>query len=157
MLAVGTTAPDFELQDQDGTLRRLAEWRGRTVVLFFYSKDMTSGCTKQAVGYAELADEFAALGADIIGISRDTAASHRRFADKHGLGYTLLADPERQALEAYEVWAEKVMYGKPVMGAVRTTYIIGPDGVILRATKVAKAVEDPARQLAALQALQAAR
>ena len=152
MLAVGTAAPDFELQDQDGTLRRLTDWRGRTVVLFFYSKDMTSGCTKQAVGYAELAAEFAALGADIVGVSRDTVALHRRFADKYGLGYTLLADPERQALEAYEVWAEKIMYGKPVMGAVRTTYVIGPDGIILRATKVAKAAEDPARQLEALRA-----
>lgn len=153
MLAVGTLAPDFELEDQDGVLSRLSDWRGRTVVLFFYSKDMTSGCSKQAARYAELAAEFAAAGADIIGVSRDTAASHRRFADKYGLGYTLLADPERRALEAYEVWQEKLMYGKPVMGAVRTTYLIGPDGIILRATKVAKAAEDPARQLEALRAL----
>lgn len=153
MLAVGTPAPDFELEDQDGVLRRLSDWRGRTVVLFFYSKDMTSGCSRQAAGYQELAAEFAAAGADIIGVSRDTAASHRRFADKYGLGYTVLADPERRALEAYEVWQEKLMYGKPVMGAVRTTYLIGPDGTILRATKVAKAAEDPARQLEALHAL----
>jgi peroxiredoxin Q/BCP len=133
MLQEGIIAPPFRLPDQNGVLRSLDEWRGKKVVLYFYSKDNTSGCTKQAQGFQERLGEFLAAGYDVIGISKDTVESHRKFADKHGLKFTLLADTDLAVQEAYDVRKEKNMYGKKVIGTVRTTYIIDEKGTIVKA------------------------
>ncbi len=151
MLKIGTAAPEFTLQDQDGRERSLSEFRGRKVVLYFYSKDMTSGCTKQACGFAELYPQFTEKGAVVIGVSRDTAASHKRFEGKYQLPFILLADPDREAIQAYDVWKEKNMYGKSVMGVVRTTYLIDESGMIIKAFTKVKAAENPRQMLNELQ------
>ena len=150
MLAVGTPAPDFELADQDGNIHTLREYRGRKVVLYFYPKDNTPGCSKQACGFSELLEQFNDKNAAVLGISKDSAASHRRFADKYGLKFTLLADPELKAIQAYDVWHEKKNYGKVSMGVVRTTYVIDENGVIAAAAEKVKAAENPAQTLALL-------
>ena len=130
MLEIGTLAPDFTLPDQDGTEHSLAQYRGRKVILYFYPKDSTPGCTKQACSYSERLPQFSEAGAVVLGISKDSVASHRKFADKYGLAFTLLADPERTVIEAYDVWKEKKNYGKVSMGVVRTTYIIDEQGYV---------------------------
>lgn len=149
MLSIGTKAPDFTLPDQNGELRSLGDFAGKKVVLYFYSKDNTSGCTKQACGFGELYPQFTEKGAVVIGISKDSAESHRKFAEKYGLPFVLLSDPELKAITAYDVWKEKMNYGKPVMGVVRTTYLI-EDGVITKAFGKVKAAENPAQMLQAL-------
>ena len=150
MLTVGTRAPDFTLQDQNGQERSLSEFLGQKVVLYFYSKDMTSGCTKQACGFAELYPQFTEKGAVVIGISKDTAASHKKFEEKYNLPFILLADPDREAIQAYDVWKEKNMYGKATMGVVRTTYLIDENGVIIKAFTKVKAAENPQQMLDAI-------
>jgi peroxiredoxin Q/BCP len=147
MLTIGTKAPDFTLQDQNGRERSLSEFRGQKVVLYFYSKDMTSGCTKQACGFAELYPQFTEKGAVVIGVSKDTAASHKKFEEKYHLPFILLADPEKEAIQAYDVWKEKNMYGKATMGVVRTTYLIDESGVVVKAFKKVKAAENPQQML----------
>ncbi len=147
MLEPGTKAPDFTLQDQNGISRSLVDFRGQKVVLYFYSKDMTSGCAKQACGFAELYPQFLGKGAAVIGISKDTAASHKKFEEKYSLPFILLADPEKEAIRAYDVWKEKNMYGKATMGVVRTTYLIDENGVIIRAFTKVKAAENPQQML----------
>ncbi len=147
MLEPGTKAPDFTLQDQNGISRSLVDFRGQKVVLYFYSKDMTSGCAKQACGFAELYPQFLEKGAAVIGISKDTAASHKKFEEKYGVPFILLADPEKEAIRAYDVWKEKNMYGKATMGVVRTTYLIDENGVIIRAFTKVKAAENPQQML----------
>ena len=132
MLETGTQAPEFTLPDKDGNEKSLSDFRGKKVVLYFYSKDNTSGCTRQAQAFAALYDEFKEVGAEVIGISKDSVASHARFAEKNSLPFVLLADPERKAIEAYGVWQEKKLYGKVSMGVVRTTFIIDENGVILK-------------------------
>ena len=149
MLNIGTKAPDFTLPDQNGELRSLGDFAGKKVVLYFYSKDNTSGCTKQACGFGELYPQFAEKGAVVIGISKDSAESHRKFAEKYSLPFVLLSDPELKAITAYDVWKEKMNYGKPVMGVMRTTYLI-EDGVITKAFGKVKAAENPAQMLQAL-------
>ena len=149
MLSIGTKAPEFTLPDQNGELRSLNDFAGQKVVLYFYSKDNTSGCTKQACGFGELYPQFTEKGAVVIGISKDSAESHRKFAEKYGLPFVLLSDPELKAITAYDVWKEKMNYGKPVMGVVRTTYLI-EDGVITKAFGKVKAAENPAQMLQAL-------
>ena len=149
MLSIGTKAPDFTLPDQNGELRSLGDFTGKTVILYFYSKDNTSGCTKQACGFGELYPQFTEKGAVVIGISKDSAESHRKFAEKYSLPFVLLSDPELKAITAYDVWKEKMNYGKPVMGVVRTTYLI-EDGVITKAFGKVKAAENPAQMLQAL-------
>ena len=151
MLETGRKAPDFTLEDQNGKLHSLSDYQGQKVILYFYSKDMTSGCTKQACGFAELYPQFREKGAVILGVSRDTAASHKKFEEKYGLPFTLLADPERKAIEAYDVWKEKMNYGKPAMGVVRTTYLIDENGVIVKALGKVKAAENPAQMLEVLE------
>ena len=146
MLNTGTAAPDFTLPDQNGVLRSLADYRGRRVILYFYSKDMTSGCTKQACGFAELYPQFREKDAVVIGISRDSVESHRKFTEKYGLPFLILSDPELSVIRAYDVWKEKMNYGKPVMGVVRTTYLI-ENGVIVKAFGKVKAAENPAQML----------
>ena len=130
MLDIGKIAPDFTLPDKDGVERKLSDFRGKKVVIYFYSKDNTAGCTRQAQAFAALYEQFSAVGAEVIGISKDSAASHLRFAEKHSLPFVLLSDPEHQAIEAYGVWQEKKLYGKVSMGVVRTTFIIDENGVI---------------------------
>jgi len=133
MLEAGTRAPDFELEDQNGNQVRLSDFAGKQVVLYFYPRDNTPGCTRQACAFAADAARFEERDVQVIGISRDSVASHQKFADKYHLPFLLLADPELQAIQAYDVWKEKKLYGKTSMGVVRTTYIIGPDGIIQRA------------------------
>ena len=147
MLEPRTKAPDFTLEDQNGLSRSLTDFRGQKVVLYFYSKDMTSGCAKQACGFAELYPQFLEKGAAVIGISKDTAASHKKFEEKYGLPFILLADPEKETIRAYDVWKEKNMYGKATMGVVRTTYLIDENGVIIRAFTKVKAAENPQQML----------
>ena len=151
MLTIGTKAPDFTLQDQNGRERSLSEFRGQKVVLYFYSKDMTSGCTKQACGFAELYPQFTEKGAVVIGVSKDTVASHKKFEEKYGLPFTLLSDPEKEVIQAYDVWKEKKNYGKVSMGVVRTTYLIDENGIIIKAFDKVKAADNPAQMLGELE------
>ena len=130
MLEAGTKAPAFTLPDQDGSPVSLSGFAGKKVVLYFYPKDSTPGCTRQACAFAAAYGEFERLGVSVIGVSKDSAASHRKFADKHSLPFLLLSDPELTAIQAYGVWQEKKLYGKVSMGVVRTTYIIDENGVI---------------------------
>lgn len=148
MLEVGTKAPAFSLPDQNGTVHTLEEYKGKKVVLYFYPKDNTSGCSKQACGFAELYPQFTEKGAVVIGISKDSVASHKKFEEKFGLPFTLLSDPELTAIQAYDVWKEKTMCGKTSMGVVRTTYLIDENGVIVKAFGNVKAAENPAKMLA---------
>ena len=153
MLDIGKIAPDFTLPDKGGNERSLSDFRGKKVVLYFYSKDNTAGCTRQANAFAALYDEFKAIGAEVIGISKDSAASHAKFAEKHSLPFVLLADPERQAIEAYGVWQEKKLYGKVSMGVVRTTFILDENGVIIKVMKRVKPDTNAADTLAFLKNL----
>ena len=130
MLEIRTKAPDFTLPDQDGNPVSLHDFLGKKVVLYFYPRDNTAGCTKQACAFAEKHPDFQALDAVVIGISKDTVASHRKFADKYSLPFLLLADPELGVLQDYGVWQEKKLYGKVSMGVVRSTYLIDEEGVI---------------------------
>jgi peroxiredoxin Q/BCP len=131
-LAEGSPAPDFSLQDQHGREVSLASLRGKPVVLYFYPKDDTSGCTKQACAFRDTRLDYEKAGATVVGVSPDGVSSHLKFATKHELPFTLLADPEKVACEAYGVWQEKSMYGRKYMGVERTTFLIGPDGRIAR-------------------------
>ena len=128
MIEVGKKAPDFTLQDQDGKKIRLSSFRGRKVVLYFYPKDDTSGCTTQACGVRDRIDEFDAKGAVVLGVSPDSAASHTKFREKYELNLTLLADPDHAVAEKYGVWQEKSMYGRKYWGVARTTYVIDGQG-----------------------------
>ena len=130
MLEAGTKAPDFELPDQNGVMHTLKEYRGKKVVLYFYPKDNTPGCSRQAQAFAAAYDDYLAQGAVVVGISRDGQASHRRFADKYSLPFLLLSDPQLQAIQAYGVWQEKKNYGEVSMGVVRSTFVIDGNGVI---------------------------
>lgn len=130
MLEVGIKAPDFTLPDQNGNMVSLSDFAGKHVVLYFYPKDNTPGCTRQACAFAGTYAEFQKRDIQVIGISKDSIASHLKFAQKYDLPFVLLADPELQAIQAYDVWKEKKLYGKVSMGVVRTTYIIGADGMI---------------------------
>ena len=130
MLQVGTKAPEFTLPDKDGNLVSLKDFQGKKVVLYFYPKDNTSGCTKQACAFGAQYAAFQAKDVAVIGVSKDSVASHGKFAAKYELPFTLLSDPELTAIQAYDVWHEKKMCGKVSMGVVRTTYVIDENGVI---------------------------
>lgn len=130
MLETGTKAPDFSLPDQNGSAVRLSDFQGKKVVLYFYSKDNTPGCTRQACAFAASYEQFKTQNVIVIGISKDSVASHLKFSQKHDLPFILLSDPELQAIQAYGVWQEKKLYGKVSMGVVRTTYIINEQGII---------------------------
>ena len=151
MLAIGTKAPEFTLPDQNGEMRSLSDYKGQKVVLYFYPKDMTSGCTKQACAFSELYPQFREKGAVVLGVSKDSVASHKRFEEKYGLPFVLLSDTERTVIEAYDVWKEKKLYGKVSYGVVRTTYLINEDGVIENAFDKVKAADNPAQMLGALE------
>lgn len=151
MLEVGTKAPEFSLPDQDGVMRSLADWRGQKVVLYFYPKDMTSGCTSQACSFGEMYPQFREKGAVVVGVSKDTVESHKRFQEKHGLPFTLLADPEMEVLKAYEVLVEGLTKtGRISRKVVRTTYLIDEEGVIVRAFGKVKAKDNAAQMLGEL-------
>lgn len=130
MLEVGTKAPDFTLLDQDGNEVSLSDFRGKKIALYFYPKDSTPGCTKQACAYQSSLDEFIDKDVKVIGISKDSVKSHKNFSTKQGLTFTLLSDPELTAIQAYDVWKEKKMYGKVSMGVVRSSYLIDENGII---------------------------
>ncbi|MBR0131141.1 MAG: peroxiredoxin [Firmicutes bacterium] len=142
MLEVGIRAPEFELPDQNGTIHTLNEYKGKKLILYFYPKDNTSGCTRQACGYSEMFPQFTEKGAVVVGISKDSVASHKKFEQNYDLGFTLLADPELKAIQAYDVWKEKKNYGKSYMGVVRTTYLIDEEGIIIKANDKVKAADD---------------
>lgn len=130
MLKAGDKAPDFALRDMDGHTHTLSEFAGRKLILYFYPKDNTSGCTQEALGFKEIFAELAGRNAAVVGVSKDGAASHRRFAEKYGLPFLLLSDENLEAIRAYGVWQEKKLYGKPYMGVARTTFLIDETGRI---------------------------
>ena len=151
MLEVGTQAPDFTLPDQNGQMHSLSDYRGQKVVLYFYPRDNTSGCTKQACAFGDLYPQFQEKGAVVLGVSKDTVASHKKFEQNYGLPFTLLSDTEKEVLAAYDVWVEKKSRnGKTTMGVVRTTYLIDEQGIIARAFGKVKAADNPAQMLAEL-------
>lgn len=150
MLETGIKAPDFELPDQNGNVHSLKEYRGQKVILYFYSKDNTAGCTKQACGFAERWPQFNELGAVILGVSKDSVQSHQKFAEKYHLPFTILSDPDHKVMELYDVWKEKKLYGKVSMGTVRTTYLIDEEGTIIKALGKVKAADNPQDMLEAL-------
>jgi peroxiredoxin Q/BCP len=129
----GAPAPDFELASDNGERVSLSSLRGKPVVLYFYPKDDTPGCTKQACGIRDVYGEFQSRGAVVLGVSRDDAESHRRFREKYGLPFSLLSDPDHEAAESYGVWVEKTNYGKKSMGINRSTFVIDPDGKVAKA------------------------
>ena len=133
MLEIGTKAPDFTLPDQDGNPVSLSDFRGKTVVLYFYPRDNTPGCSRQASAFAQAFADFQALDAVVLGVSKDSTASHQKFAAKYDLPFRLLSDPELTTLQAYGVWQEKKLYGKTSMDVVRSTYVIDGDGIIRHA------------------------
>ena len=151
MLAIGTQAPDFTLPDQNGMVHSLQEYRGKKVILYFYPKDNTAGCTKQACGFGELYPQFTEKGAVILGVSKDSVASHKKFQEKYHLPFTLLSDTEKTVLQAYDVWKEKKLYGKVSMGVVRSTYLIDEKGIIVKALGKVKPAENPAQMLESLE------
>jgi len=150
MLEVGTKAPDFTLPDQNGNMHSLSEYRGKKVILYFYPKDNTAGCTKQACGFAERYPQFTEKGAVVLGVSKDSVASHKKFEEKYGLPFTILSDPELVAIQAYDVWQEKKNYGKTYMGVVRTTYLIDENGRIVKVFEKVKAADNPEQMLGEL-------
>lgn len=154
MLEVGTMAPDFTLLNQNGEEISLSQYRGQKVILYFYPKDNTPGCTKQACGFAQLYPDFVKKGAVILGVSKDSVKSHKKFEEKYQLPFTLLSDPDLVAIQAYDVWKEKNMYGKKVMGVVRTTYLINEEGIIEKAYTKVKAAQNPEDMLEVLNASQ---
>ena len=154
-LEVGARAPSFTLRDQDGHAHSLADYRGEVVVLYFYPKDETPGCTTQACSLRDYFSEIRAEGATILGVSTDDAASHRAFREHHDLPFTLLVDEGVRVSTAYGTWGEKVLYGRKSIGMTRATFIIGPNGTLLRVWKRATAAEHGATVLGALRALKA--
>ena len=150
MLEIGAKAPDFTLFDKDGNSVSLSDFLGKKVVLYFYPKDNTPGCTRQACAFAASYEAFKSLDAVVIGVSKDSVASHAKFAAKHDLPFILLADPELEAIKAYDVWQEKKLYGKVSMGVVRTTYVIDENGEIEKAMPKVKPDTNAAEILAYL-------
>ena len=155
MLEVGQTAPAFTLVDQDGTSRSLADARGKWLVLYFYPKDDTPGCTKEACSFRDGLPRFEDLDAVVWGVSADDVKAHRKFADKYDLNFPLLVDPEKDMLEAYGAWTEKSMYGKTYMGVPRITYVIDPAGTVARVWPKVKPDEHADEVAAALEELRA--
>lgn len=142
MLQQGTKAPDFTLPDKDNHPVSLSDFKGKKVILYFYPKDNTKGCTTQACTFRDAYSEFEALGAVVIGVSKDSTRSHTNFASKYELSFLLLSDPETEVIQAYDVWKEKKMYGKTYMGIVRTTYIIDEAGMIEKVYEKVKPAEN---------------
>ena len=153
-LAAGDAAPDFALPDQDGQIHRLADYAGRTVVLYFYPRDDTPGCTKQACSFRDTLGEIADEGAVVLGVSVDSAESHQQFREKHALNFPLLVDEGAAVASEYGAWGEKMLYGRTSIGMTRATFVIGPDGLLTKVWKRARAAD---HGQAVLKALRAAR
>ena len=147
MLNIGTKAPEFALKDQNNEIHHLSDYQGQKVLLYFYPKDNTSGCTLQAKGYSEMIHEYLKRGIKVIGISKDSIKSHKNFETKQELKITLLSDDSLDAINAYDVYKEKTLYGKKYMGVVRTTYLIDETGYIIYANDKVKAKEDAYKML----------
>lgn len=147
MLEIGTKAPNFTLTDQNGNKHTLSDYLGKKVILYFYPKDNTSGCSKQACGFAERYPHFIEKNAVVIGISKDSVSSHKRFEEKYNLPFTILSDEKLEVIKMYDVWKEKKLYGKVSMGVVRTTYLIDENGIIINAYDKVKAAENPEQML----------
>lgn len=130
MLKIGSKAPDFKLQDDEGKTVSLKDFAGKKVVLYFYPRDMTPGCTREACSFTENRAQINKLGAVVLGVSADSVESHKKFKEKYGLSFPLLSDPKREVIEKYGVWQEKVLYGKKSMGIVRSTFVIDEGGKI---------------------------
>lgn len=143
MLEVGTKAPNFSLKDENGDVRTLDEFKGKKVILYFYPKDSTPGCTNQACGFRDLYPQFEEKGAVVLGVSKDSVESHKRFKEKNSLPFTLISDPDLEAIKAYDVWKEKKSGGKTTMGIVRSTYLIDEEGTIVKAFGKVKSKENP--------------
>lgn len=150
MLETGTKAPDFTLPDKNGELIKLSDFLGKKIILYFYPKDNTPGCTRQACAFAQNYDAFQSKDIVVIGISKDSVASHLKFAQKHDLPFILLSDPELQAIQAYDVWKEKKIAGKVGFGVIRSTYIIDEQGIIEKAMPKVKPDTNAAEILAYL-------
>ncbi|MEY8393837.1 thioredoxin-dependent thiol peroxidase [Lachnospiraceae bacterium 45-P1] len=150
MLEEGTKAPEFTLSDRDGNQVSLKNFAGKKVVIYFYPKDNTPGCTRQALAFAEAYREFEAMGVPVIGISKDSMKSHQNFAAKYELPFLLLSDPELSAIQAYDVWKEKKLYGKVSMGVVRSAYVVDENGIIEKAMEKVKPDTNAAEILAYL-------
>lgn len=150
MLEVGTKALEFTLPDKDGSLVSLSDFFGKKVVLYFYPRDNTPGCTRQACAFAGAFEEFKKIDAVVIGVSKDSVASHQKFAEKHSLPFILLSDPELTTIQAYGVWQEKKLYGKVSMGVVRSTFIIDENGIIEKVMPKVKPDTNAAEVLAYL-------
>lgn len=150
MLETGIKAPEFTLKNQDGEEVSLKDFRGKKVILYFYPKDNTPGCTTQACSFGDRYPQIQEKGAVVLGVSKDSVASHKKFAEKYHLPFTLLADPELEVIQACDVWQEKNMYGKKVMGVVRSTYLIDEEGIIRQAFTKVKAGENAEQMLGTL-------
>ena len=149
MLAIGTKAPDFTLADQNGEIHSLSDYKGQRVILYFYSKDMTSGCTAQACNFRDLYPQFREKGAVVLGVSKDSVASHKRFETAHGLPFTLLSDPDLAVITAYEA-LKPGKDGQPGRSVLRSTYLIDEEGMIAKAFGGVKAKDNPAQMLGEL-------
>lgn len=147
MLETGTKAPDFSLPDQDGVMHSLSQYRGKKVILYFYPRDNTPGCTKQACGFRDLYPQFTEKGAVVLGVSKDSVASHKKFQEKYQLSFPILSDTELQVIQAYDIWKEKKLYGKVSMGVVRTTNLIDENGIISKAFGKVKAAQNSEQML----------
>lgn len=152
MLSENTKAPDFTLSDKDGKTYSLSDFAGKKLVLYFYPRDNTPGCTRQACAFAAAYNDFRTMDVQVVGISKDSAASHAKFAEKYDLPFILLSDPELSAIKAYDVWQEKKNYGKVSMGVVRTTYVIDENGTIIKAMPKVKPDTNAAEIIAFLKA-----
>lgn len=150
MLEIGSKAPDFALADQNGTVHHLSDYAGKKVILYFYPKDNTPGCTAQACGFSERMPQISEKGAVVLGISKDSVASHKKFEEKYGLAFTLLSDESTEVIQAYDVWKEKKNYGKSYMGILRTTYLIDENGIIIDGNDKVKAKDNPEEMLGKL-------
>ena len=143
MLEVGSLAPDFSLPDENGEIHKLSDYRGQKVILYFYPKANTAGCTKQACGFKDRYPLIQEKGAVVLGISKDSVRAHKNFKTKYDLPFTLLSDPEHQVIEMYDVWKEKKNYGRVYMGIVRSTYLIDEKGIIVKALEKVKPDQNP--------------
>ncbi len=155
MIEDGKKAPDFSLPDETGTVVRLSKMKGRPVVVYFYPKDDTSGCTREAKDFTCLAEEFAGAGAELLGISPDSPASHQKFSSKHDLSVRLLADEDKEVAKAYGVWVEKSMYGRKYMGIERSTFLIDKTGKVAKSWRKVKVPGHAEEVLKAVRALKA--
>ena len=143
MLEIGTNAPEFTLPDQNGDTHSLSDYRGKKVILYFYPKDNTSGCTKEACGFRDRYPDITEKGAVVLGISKDSVKSHKKFETNHELPFTLLSDESTEVLQLYDVWVDKSMYGRTYKGIERSTYLIDEEGVIIKAYQKVKAAKHP--------------